>query len=536
MRKHTKAIVTATIAVLLCLLLVLPASANSAQTYWEGVSASGVLITEGECPIVVEHETLTFDIAEFPSPYGSVEGYDASVTAAYTFYNPSDMTVTAKLLFPFGVDPYYMERYDPEKGEYMDPDYTEKYGAQVDGTAVQTTLRHSYWNGTLYDFDPKQEIAKLYDGYRTDHFLTYDLPVQVYTYQVTGVDHQAYRSARAATYIDNVAKDTRILIDNMSGWKSDDAGNAGWAATYASYSEIVVYVFGQDVGELEWTIFEDGSLENEIEGSVKMVGKNSTTFGELAMQKYDPETGVADHDWFNAVIAQLDDSERLAGCLYGDMYTDWDISKYLLQWYEYEITLTPEQRLTNTVTAPLYPNIDQGYEPATYSYEYFLTPASLWKEFGTLDIYVNTPYYMVTKWKGNFSIAPDKWTRTDEGYELHLEGLPEQDLIFTLSESEDPEMIVTAWTILGYFLIAFVVLSVLTGLISIIVILLCLLLFINVAAGLFAASVLIPAILILIAAVIAGVIIWYYVKRKKAAPTKSRKGDRPSPDNKTMQK
>ena len=520
----------ALLCVTMCVAFTLPASANSAQTYWEGVSASGVLVTDGECPVVVEHETLTFDIADFPSPYGDIEGYDASVTAAYTFYNPSDMTVTASLLFPFGVDPYYMDRYDPEKGEYVPPDYAEKYGAQVNGVAVHTTVRHSYWNGTIYDFDPKQEISNLYDEYRTDHFLTYDLPVQVYTYQVTGIDHQAYRAARVATHIENIPEDTRILIDNMSGWKSDDAGNAGWAATHASYSEIVVYVFGRDVGELEWTIFEDGSLENVIEGSVSMVRKNSTTFGELAMQKYDPETGVADHDWFNAVITQMDDSERLAGCLYGDMYTDWDISQYLLQWYEYEITLTPGQHLTNTVTAPLYPSIDQGYEPATYSYEYFLTPAALWKEFGTLDIYVHTPYYMVSAWKGNFSIAPDKWTRTDEGYELHLDGLPEQDLIFTLSESEDPEMIVTAWTILGYFVIAFAVLSLLLGLVAIVVILM----FICVVVGLFAASLLIPSILI--AVIIAGVIIWHHVKRKKAKSPKSPKGDRPPSDHQTKQK
>ena len=42
------------LCVLLCVLAVMPVFANSAQSYWEGVSASGVLTTEGECPLVAQ--------------------------------------------------------------------------------------------------------------------------------------------------------------------------------------------------------------------------------------------------------------------------------------------------------------------------------------------------------------------------------------------------------------------------------------------------------------------------------------------------
>ena len=439
MRKQIKAAFAATLAALLCLLAVLPVSANSAESYWEGVSASGVLTTDGECPLVVEHETLTFDIAAFPSPYGSTEEYDASVTAEYIFYNPSDMTVTANLLFPFGIDPYYTRRYDPETGEYENPDRTDKYGAQVGGESVQTDVRHSYWDGSLYDFDPAEEMSKLYDDYRTDTFLTYDLPVHIYTYRISDVDRDTYRSARAATYFDGALEKTRFMFENLSGYRSDENGNAGWAAVHTSDSEITVYVLGEDVGELKWTFFENGSLETKIEGTMTAVGRTSTTFGALAMQSYDPASGVAAHDWFNAAVAQLEQSGKPIG-LYGGVVNDWDISENLLQWYEYQITLAPGERLTNTVTAPLYPNIDGGFEPSVYSYEYFLSPASLWKEFGTLDIYINTPYVMVKEKKGEFSIAPKEWTKTDAGYELHLDGLPEEDLVFTLCTVENPKI------------------------------------------------------------------------------------------------
>lgn len=464
--KIRKTIFAGAVCIALCALMMLPAFANSAESYWEGVSASGVLVTDGECPLVVEHETLTFDIAAFPSPYGSTEEYDASVSAEYTFYNPSDMTVTANLLFPFGIDPYYMERYDPEKGEDVTPDYTEKYGAQVDGAAVQTVVRHSYWSGSLYNFDPAEEMAKLQDNYNTESFFAYDLPVYVYTYRAE-VDRQTYRTARAATYFaDGAFEETRFMIENLGGWSSDENGNAGYASVHISDAEITtVYVFGKDVGELEWKFYENGSLEKEIKGTMTVIDRTSTTFGALAMQAYDPASGVAEHDWFNAIVAQLEESGKPMG-LY-DTYQSWDVSKNLLQWYEYKITLAPEQRLTNTVTAPLYPNINGSFEPFVYSFEYFLSPASLWKQFGTLDIYINTPYVMVREQKGEYSIAPDQWTKTDAGYELHLSGLPEKDLIFSLSEAENPERVVTAYTYLGIGMIVAGVLLAIIGVLTV---------------------------------------------------------------------
>lgn len=460
--KTFKRIFAALACVLLCALAVFPASANSAPSYWQGVSASGVLTTDGECPLVVEHETLTFDIGAFPSNhYSSIEdylAYDASVTAEYTFYNPSDMTVTAKLLFPFGINPQYGEIYDSDKRDYFTPDNASEYGAQINGAAVQTTVRHSYWNGVIYKFDPAEEMAKLQDDYRTDSFLSYDLPVHVYTYRIS-VDKQAYSSARAATYFDGAFEHTRFLFENLGGYHSDENGNAGWASVHTSDAEITVYVLGEDTGELEWKFFENGYLETEIEGSMSVVDKTSTTFGALAMQYYDPASGVAAHDWFNAVVAQLEHSERALG-LYGGV--NWDFSQSLLQWYEYEITLAPGERLTNTVTAPLYPHINGRYEQPTYAYEYFLTPASTWTEFGTLDIYINTPYVMVKERKGEYSIAPKEWTKTDAGYKIHLDGLPDEDLIFTLCEVENPELVVTPYTILFVGIIAFVVLIALT--------------------------------------------------------------------------
>ena len=86
-------------------------SANSAQTYFQGISATGTMVTGEQSPIIVQKENLIFDLQEFPLEHYAEEAdylaYSGKVTAEYTFHNPADYDVTAKLAFPFGQTPDY---------------------------------------------------------------------------------------------------------------------------------------------------------------------------------------------------------------------------------------------------------------------------------------------------------------------------------------------------------------------------------------------------------------------------------------------
>jgi hypothetical protein len=104
-------------------------NANSAQTHWDGVTATGAMITDEDCPIIVQNENLTFNINKFPQTnYISEEAaraYNDSVTAEYTFYNPADYTVNATLAFPFGIFPYYGYYHTPENSyERIEEDFS----------------------------------------------------------------------------------------------------------------------------------------------------------------------------------------------------------------------------------------------------------------------------------------------------------------------------------------------------------------------------------------------------------------------------
>lgn len=110
----------------------------------------------------------------------------------------------------------------------------------------------------------------------------------------------------------------------------------------------------------------------------------------------------------------------------------FDISDRLMRWYEYEISIGPGERIVNTVMAPIYPDINSRYEPPIFEYTYLLSPAQTWAEFGNLDIVVNTPYYMTVS-------GPEGFQYNNPGYELHLTGLPEGELTFTLCAEAEPK-------------------------------------------------------------------------------------------------
>jgi hypothetical protein len=88
--------------------------------------------------------------------------------------------------------------------------------------------------------------------------------------------------------------------------------------------------------------------------------------------------------------------------------------------------------LVNTVSAPFYPDVDARYIPAKYTYNYLLSPAAGWAEFGGLDVEIITPFYLLDASLSGF-------TKTDNGWMLHTDGLPEEELRFTLSEAQKPK-------------------------------------------------------------------------------------------------
>lgn len=429
MKKRIIAIAVSVLLLLSCFSST--AFANSAQTWWAGTDASGIIITDGECPVTVKNELLTFNIPQFPKNYYQDENemteYSSSVTAQYTFYNPSSYSVKVKLYFPFGNKPmYFYERYDPDTGGYVSYDDTSKYEILLNDAPVEKKLRFTLDTGS---FDTEKDIASLRDTFTDDEFYYPEMPVTQYMFSVSGIDSEKYNAANAAFDIDPSDKNTRYYFVDQSGYHTQQDGKARLSAWADNGDVLTVYVIGDTSADFpEWSLYKNGGVENreKIDGSVILKYKTEMTFRELALTYYDSSYQISEEDWYNAVVDNFNYTKGMLGAE-GAL----KIADSLLRWYEYEIEIPAQAEAVNTVNAPIYPEIDSNYSPAVYDYTYLLSPAKTWADFGKLTVKINTPFFLVSSEGFSF-------TKTDGGYTFTNDGLPEGELEFRLSSSETP--------------------------------------------------------------------------------------------------
>ena len=427
-------------AFLLLLAVILSAApaapANSALRRWHGSDASGAIVRSKECPIIVQDELLTFDIPDFPKEeYNNIKDfgrYQAKVTARYTFYNPTDETVTADIVFPFGATPsysyYYNERTDTA---YSMIDY-EKYDITVNGEKVEKSLRHTfYMEGSrgIMDFFPS-----IRDGYAEDAFFDPQMTVTEYVYRVSGVKDggSGMDYSNAAADFPLTGSERKIYIDRIAGYSDLKNGVARINFWVENDMEIRLYVMGEPLTtEPEWVFYDDtpDGRRRVAPGVMTKISQNRMDFEQFALMNRPSDSKVSKIDWYNAVVDYFTEFSDPDNTLIGpfDMLGA-GFSEYIMPWYEYEITFAPHEQTVNAVEAPMYPTIDGSYTPSAYDYTYLLSPAKAWSQFGGLHIVINTPYHMI---KSNLK----GFEKTQTGYEAALYGLPNGELEFSLSES-----------------------------------------------------------------------------------------------------
>ena len=141
---------------------------------------------------------------------------------------------------------------------------------------------------------------------------------------------------------------------------------------------------------------------------------------EFRPDDYTEFGGVSELDWYNAVVAML--TARESGTLF--LSDELLLLDYLMLWCGYTLTVPAGQTLVNTVTAPLYPGIE-GTLP-DYTYQYMLSPALYWADYGNITIRVETPYYLTG--------SSLEFTQEDGVYVYTKDSLPMCDLSFTIRE------------------------------------------------------------------------------------------------------
>ncbi|MDE6691453.1 MAG: hypothetical protein K2K04_05720, partial [Clostridia bacterium] len=405
MKKGLRKIICAVVA--LCAALpcaISPVFANSGHRYEYGVSGAGVLTPNENSVLAVESEKLTFNIPDFPRYGNSLSNYKSTVTAEYEFVNTGDSAVVTSMAFPIGVNPNYY-------GDLREPEI------KVDGAAVEVQTRHTMGSYRYF----ADSVKYIYDDYYSDDFYTPDMEVTHYELTV------------------EVPSSGYFLKGNVEC--GDGARFITWLGTEDEIDKYLdkgtnvldFYVVGDTenfncVWEFKkWQkhMFSGGEyVQTDRTFPIREVVE-STTLKELILSYRSKDSVVSEMDWYNAFVSGYGNRKYISEC---DLATHTDY--YFLAWYTYDVQVEPNGRFTNTVTVPLLPSVNDDFRPAVYNYEYYLSPAQSWQSFGTLEIEINTDYYLTAH------SVPFKEKKG--GYSVRLEKLPEGELEFALCSEAVP--------------------------------------------------------------------------------------------------
>ena len=441
---------------LICLVLMFCSCSTDSSVErkkWEGAEVRGAVLVAEDCPVLLERETVTFDLAEFPYlGRDSAEkylAYPGRVTTEYHFYNPTDEAVTVKLAFPvYGRAAYSaIEDGDPVSDLH-------KYSITLNGKAVTPELRHSTheWYQTWTRLDVT--YSSIMDEFASYHFYYPEAPVTVSTYTVSGIDEETYPDAFAVLDIPKPSVGIgSLFIPGEYKYMTKEECLKGLDAENGM--TITVYDIGVESDELpEWKIYST-NIKNEAEliaGEITLTDKRTITFLDFATIEWSEESGIKKVDWYNAFA---DEFPSLNG------QKTLDISDMLKPWYRYEITLAPGEHAVNAVAAPIYPIANTKYSPAIYTYEYYCEGMATAEGFAGIEVVVNTPYCLIREDLGGMFMYATGWGQardyesTDGGYRYLIETTGyDRQIVFTLSKSDDPERQSALWVFLIFLFFA----------------------------------------------------------------------------------
>ncbi len=402
----------------------------SAGSYWEGTKSAAPFSRERACPVEIESAEILFSIPEFPRPEEGSGACGASVTASYTFCNPTAEDKTARVLFPAGG----FCGYAPISGE---SGYTVTDGA---GTPLNCRLRYTYLGNGFAG-------AAVAEERREDEFFGEDTSALHVSYSYSRPKEAERTYFRLAlTY--NPAK-TRIAFDGSPKVTIEDGRvNAVWQTAEES-GGFGYYSFGEPAAAEELAVSRDRTRTvGDTEGMEVNVSEETAPLGEFLEARRPASIGAS--DWYNGFVDAMNFKQSLGfAFLSFDKFNETSFTP----WCEYDLSVPAEGRAENVVTSPLYPGVaTTGDAKSTaYRYEYLLSPAQSWSDFRTLKVEIRTPFYIKES-----SLTFEK---TDMGYAFQRAGLPLGELSFTLTETENAADSITPFRVPSTLYLVVVVLA-----------------------------------------------------------------------------
>lgn len=381
-------------------------------SYCEGVESCGLILKETSA-VEVEKELLTLRIGDLPRPESgqTLADYHACVESEYTFYNPTASDAEMTVLLPLGGEQ------SPSSGLRAEGDLS-RYRIETEGEAVEPMLRHTL---RTVGFDLELETERIAETRREDDFFSEETPVTVYTYRFER------ETVRARDYfhleLDCNPARSRVLFGGNAKTSIADGRAQGIWQSSEPQGVLCAYVFGEPAISQNFTVTSDAAGTMPVtDVTVFPCDETQTNFSALAEMTC--AEGVDVLDWYNGFVDMLNAKSQ-----YGVSFVPLGqlTRASFTRWYEYTLTVPAGGRLTSSVIAPLYPSVDLRSTPV-YRYSYLLSSAQRWSALRSLEIVIETPFYLKES-----SLVFEKG---EEGYTFRRDGLPFGELTFSLTETE----------------------------------------------------------------------------------------------------
>lgn len=414
MSKFNKFIYIVTIAMLLTMgSTIFVASANSALMEWDGEDNFALLAVDNDY-LSVDSEVLTFKFLPESDENLTDVYYETpicEITAEYAIRN-SGAEQTVLLGFPM------------ISGYEMSMSATD-FAVTVGGNAVTT---NSYYGGNNLDnFDDKTFEDVLNEVYLTRPDFG-DKVITSYTFDLTSID------ACFLVQI-TVPSDSYILTENVGSYSWNDDVSA-YTATYGcwdSLDEMKLYVIGSP-----FTILDSWTQANMADDAARtaisyapLLTTNSSSLNTFIEDNASDETA--------AMLASIRIDEQMTqnNHLKGDMEYIFNTSYFeeRLVLLSYEAVFPANSVTTMTVSYKVGAGARLNYEPPKYPIKYVSNPSKQWSSFGDLTVIVYPDESMPFVIDSSIPLA----IQEDGSYSVTLSELPEDNITFSVSASENPD-------------------------------------------------------------------------------------------------
>lgn len=289
--------------------------------------------------------------------------------------------------------------------------YQENCELMLNGQAITPIKRHSLTNDL--------EFAE--DYYHNTLYYK-DALVKKITYKVSSPEFANYSSLAISTLFE-FDEDKTHFMTSTAGINHEffnDHMITNWVSSDENFD---LYIIGEDISDIEWKIYKNSRLLQEVEGSVEIVSTTDVTLGEVLLA--DCPSDINEMDWFNNKVKKLINDVN-----YATSFEELSLAKDFASYWVYELAIESLQSVEHSMKLSLESSVDDTYSPNVYEFNFSLKSFEKFANIEEFILNINTNYYLVE--------PTLDFTKNDYHYQTTVDNLNNY-LVLRLSSSANPE-------------------------------------------------------------------------------------------------